>query len=210
MKKLDSAYHIPRGVWLFPVVPFHALLDAELEVAFHKRRNLGDGLVKDGAVLGRELREHPVTQVEFRRALAHAKADARELVAHVLDNVPKSVLPAVAAILTATDAAYIQINVVTEDEQVVGLHLVPRHQGLHCLAREVHVSLRFCKQAFLTRDVHLHGERLVFAFPVLVRVGQLFDSHEARVVVGVGILSTRISETDDDIHNRYEVAPLAL
>lgn len=192
---------------LFPVVAFHALFDAELEVAFHESRDLGDGLVKDGAVFGRELGQHPVAQVEFRRALAHTKTDARELVAHVLDDVAEAVLPAVAAVLAATDAAYVQINVVAEDEQVVGLHLVPRHQGLHGLAREVHVSLRFCKQAFLARDVHLHGERLVFAFPVLVRVGEFFDRHEARVVVGVGILRTRISETDDDVHNRYEVAP---
>ena len=200
MKKVATAYHIPRGVWLFSVVPFHALFDAELEVAFHKCRDLGDGLVKYGAIFGRELGQHPVAQVKFRRALSHAKTDARELVAHVFNDVPKSILPAVAAILAATDAAYVQINVVAEDKQVVGLHLVPRHQGLYCLAREVHVSLRFCKQAFLACDVHLHGERLVFAFPVLVRVGEFFDSHEARVVVGVGILRTRISETDDDVH----------
>ena len=200
MKKTASAYHIPRGMWLLPVVAFHALFDAELEVAFHESGDLGDGLVKDGAVFGRELGQHPVAQVEFRRALAHTKTDARELVAHVLDDVPKPGLSAVAAVLAATDAAYVQINVVAEDEQVVGLHLVPRHQCLYCLAREVHVSLRFCKQAFLACDVHLHGERLVFAFPVLVRVGEFFDRHEARVVVGVGILRTRISETDDDVH----------
>jgi hypothetical protein len=29
-------------------------------------------------------------------------------------------------------------------------------------------------------------------------------------VVSVRVLSTRISETDDDVHNRYEVAPKAL
>ena len=200
MKKLDSAYHISRGMRLLPVVAFHALFDAKFEVAFHKCRDLGDGLVKYEAIFGRELGQHPVAQVKFRRALSHTKTDARELVAHVFNDVPKSVLPAVAAVLAATDAAYVQINVVAEDEQMVGLHLVPRHQCLYSLAREVHVSLRFCKQAFLPRDVHLHGERLVFAFPVLVRVGKLFDSHEARVVVGVGILRTRISETDDDIH----------
>ena len=200
MKKLDSAYHISRGMRLLPVIALHALFDAELEVAFHKGRHLGDGLFENGAVFGRELREHPVTQVEFRGALAHAEADARELVAHVLDDVPKPVLAAVTAVLAAADAAHVQVDIVAEDEQMVGLHLVPGHQGLHGFAREVHVRLRLGKQAFLPRDVHLHGERLVFAFPVLVRVGQLFDSHEARVVVGVGILSTRISETDDDVH----------
>lgn len=187
-------------VALFAIVAFHALFDAELEVAFHKRGHFCNGLVKDGTVFGRELGQHPVAQVEFRRTLAHAKADARELVAYVLNNVTEPVLAAVTAVLAATDTAYIQINVVAEYEQVVRFHLVPCHQGLHGLAREVHVRLRLSEQAFLARDIHLHSERLVLAFPVLVRVGQLFDSHKARIVVSVRVLSTRISETDYNVH----------
>ena len=95
-------------------------------------------------------------------------------------------------------------------KQMIDLDFVPSHQRLHSLAREVHVSLRFHKQAFLASNVHLHGQRLVFAFPVLVRVSQFFNRHKARVVVSVSVLSTRISKTDDDVHNRYEVAPKAL
>ena len=185
---------------LFSIIPFHALFDAELEVAFHEGRNLGNRLFKDRTVLGRELRQDPVTEVKLGRALAHPEADARELVAHVLDDIPEPVLTTVTAVLTATDAAYVQINVVAKDQQVVGLDLVPGHECLNRFAGKVHERLRLCEQALLARDVHLHGERLVLALPVLVRVGKLFDCHEARVVVRVRVLSTRISETYDDVH----------
>lgn len=187
-------------VALFAVIAFHALFDAELEVAFHECGDLGDGLFEYGTVFGRELRQDPVAKVKFRRTLAHAEADTRELVAHVLDDVAEPVLATVTAVLAATNTAYIQINVVAEDQQVIHLHLVPGHQSLHGFAREVHIRLRLSEQAFLARNVHLHGERLVFAFPVLVRVGQLFDSHKARIVVSVRVLSTRISETDYNVH----------
>ena len=170
-------------VALFAVIPFHALFDAELEVAFDKRRHLCNGLFEYGAVFGRELRQDPVAKVKFRGALAHAKTDSRELVAHVLDDVAEPVLAAVTTVLAATDTAYIQINVIAENEQVIRFYLVPSHQGLHCFARQVHVGLRFCQQAFLARDVHLHGKRLVFAFPVLAWIGQLFDRHKARIMM---------------------------
>ena len=170
-------------VALFAVIPFHALFDAELEVAFDKRRHLCNGLFEYGAVFGRELRQDPVAKVKFRGALAHAKTDSRELVAHVLDDVAEPVLAAVTTVLAATDTAYIQINVIAENEQMIDLHLIPGHECLHGLARQVHISLRFNKQAFFTRDVHLHGKRLVFAFPVLAWIGQLFDRHKARIMM---------------------------
>ena len=185
---------------LLSIIPFHALFDAKLEVAFHECGDLRNRLVKGGAVLGRELGQHPVTEVELGRALAYPETDARELVADMLDDVPEPVLTAVTAVRTATDTAYVQINVITKNQQMVGLDLVPGHECLNRFAGKVHERLRLCEQALLARDVHLHGERLVLALPVLVRVGKLFDCHEARVVVRVGVLSTRISETYDDVH----------
>ena len=197
-------------VALFAVVAFHALFDAELEVAFYKGRDLGNGLVKGRAVFGRELRQHPVAQVILGRALTYAEADSRELVTHMLNDIAESVLATVTTILAATDSAYVQINVIAENEKMVYLHLVPSHERLNRFSRQIHISLRLCQQAFFAYDVHLHGERLMFAFPVLVRVSQFFNRHKARVVVSVSVLSTRISKTDDDVHNRYEVAPKAL
>ena len=194
---LLHALHIAASL---AVIAFHTLFDTELEVAFHEGGDFCNRLVEFRTVFRRKLRQNPIAEVEFRRAFAHTKADARELVAYVLNDIAQPVLAAVTAVLAATDAAHVQIDIVAEHQQVIDLDFVPRHQRLYRFAREVHVRLRLDKEAFLPRDVHLHGERLVFAFPVLARISELFDRHETGVMVRIRILRTGISETNDKIH----------
>ena len=124
----------------------------------------------------------------------------------MLDDVAKPVLAAMTAVCTTTDTPHIQINIIAKHEQMIDLDLVPRHQRLHRLTGEVHVRLRLDKQAFLACNVHLHGERLVLAFPVLARVSKLFDRHKTGIVVRVRILRTGISETNDKIHDKISTS----
>lgn len=100
---------------LLSVIAFHALFKTKFKVAFYKRRDFRNSLIELRTIFGRKLRQNPVAEVKLRRTLAYTKADARELVTYVLNDVAESVLTAVTTVRTTANASYIQINVIAKN-----------------------------------------------------------------------------------------------
>ena len=98
--------------------------------------------------------------------------------------------------------ARVQVHVVIDDDEILGLDLVPVHQLDDGLAREVHVGLRRGEHHTLPADGALPHQRLAAQLgDGDVQLGAQHAQHvKAHVVAGVLVFFIGIAKAHDDIH----------
>ena len=98
-----------------------------------------------------------------------------------------------------TDGTRVDIQLVMDDDQVIGLHAICVHQLLHRPARRVHIALRLCQHHIVVAPHALGRERAALGLPI---ARSRFFRHqikriEAGVVTRVLIFLAWISQAND-------------
>ena len=105
----------------------------------------------------------------------------------------------VAAAELHADGTRVDIQLVMDDDQVIGLHAVRVHQLLHRSARRVHIALRLCQHHIVVAPYALGRERAALGLPIARAhfFGHQIKRIEAGVVTRVLIFLAWISQAND-------------
>ena len=97
------------------------------------------------------------------------------------------------------DGTRVDIQLVMDDDQVIGLHAICVHQLLHRSARRVHIALRLCQHHIVVAPYALGRERAALGLPIARAhfFGHQIKRIEAGVVTRVLIFLAWISQAND-------------
>jgi hypothetical protein len=161
-----------------------------------------DRLGYDRLLAGPEAAEHMIDGLS-RFWLPHPDAQARILFRAQMElDVPQAIVSPVATAGTQPQFAQRQMNVVTNDEQVLEGELVKIQESTHRTAAQVHVCLGLDEQEGVITPFAFRDEGLKFFSKGanLEMAGQVVDDLEADVVARADVTIAGVAQTDDDFH----------
>ena len=99
-------------------------------------------------------------------------------------------------------AAFGQIVIVADDDEIAWRGLVIREKLLHAFAAQIHIRLRFRHDDLLPLVKALRNERAaLFVFEGEREFYRgVLRGDETEIVIGLFVFFVRISQTDDDFH----------
>jgi hypothetical protein len=118
-----------------------------------------------------------------------------------------SAMAAVSAAHFEADLTQRELELVMEDEDVLGGHFEERGQWLYGLAAEIHEGQRFLDQhVFAGLRAHLGPVAFVALFEArLGAAGVHVQGHKTHVVAGVLVFGTGVAQTYDELHRKSEL-----
>ena len=138
------------------------------------------------------------------RLFADADLDARKFVrAAEIDDIFDTVLTAVGAFAADAELADVEVDVVAQDDDLLGRELVEAHRLSDRLTAEVHKGRRLHQEASVPRDGRFADGRLELdaVDPDAEVIGKIVQRDKARVMAGVLIPAPRIAQPDDQVFN---------
>ena len=165
----------------------------------------GAGVLEILGFAGAQLLEHVVCHGHLAGRVADAGADtAKVAAAHLVDDGAQAVVTGMASAHLNTHVAGGNIELVVDDEQLLGLDLVLAAELGDGPARGVHVRLRLDQYNLALAVLFLGivdvderdlGACLVFPVRDAGLTGQLVDRLKTGVVAGLGILIARVAKS---------------
>ncbi|MDF2761400.1 MAG: hypothetical protein K0S83_134, partial [Thermomicrobiales bacterium] len=122
----------------------------------------------------------------------------------LLDDRLETIMPAGASPGTEPHGTERQVDVVHDNKHVGERGLIPVHGFPHREPAQVHVRPRLEQHDFFSiiENFDKVGAKAVASFTRGMTPNELVDDHETEVVPCRGVLSARVPQTHDDLHNQ--------
>ena len=119
-------------------------------------------------------------------------------------------MPGSAAAGFDADREWLQIQLVMEDNQVLGRAFVELSQWADTFSGKIHEGLRLCDQNFFALKLCDENFRVEFALRALrtPAFDQTIGGEEADIMAGSFVLYTWITQTNDDFHGSVQMKRL--
>lgn len=147
--------------------------------------------------------ENPRSEIGILGFGADADAETREVFSYLLNDGFKAVVGASTPLLSQSDGAAGEIDIIADDENLIGrAKFVEVDHFPNSLSRDIHICLGLYEQDGACEDTPLSNVCIIFR-PVFPRTGsEVFcedsDGQETGVVSGLFVGFSRIPKADDD------------